>query len=197
MAIGHAEMRSLSSRWSRGGGDPVLTLRVERVQSRSSALDSAFAGMNEIAGTVRAYKIARVLCPAPGEPVSLFPFPRREWSAGKRQGFARPLMGGSLAIGPPRAPVSKAGLRGPPPGARATCRQVCEACRPDAAPLGAPPPNGLVAPPGWQRPLSGRRPGCSDPPPSRRQREKSRTMAGYIPVGIVVKYGKDNPRRAD
>ena len=49
-----------------------------------------------------------------------FSFLREEWSAGRRQGFARPLQA-ALAIGRPRAPNTEAGLRDLPRGARAAC----------------------------------------------------------------------------
>jgi hypothetical protein len=44
-----------------------------------------------------------------GPAVSLFPFPK-EWSAGRRQGFARPLSGACEA---PGSRAKQAGLRGP------------------------------------------------------------------------------------
>jgi hypothetical protein len=78
------------------------------------------------------------------------PFRRREWSAGRRQGLARPLMGlpcdretrraaDFAAVSPQVRPVVRTGLRIPSRGARVPQWQVCEACRPDAAPPGAPP----------------------------------------------------------
>jgi hypothetical protein len=53
-------------------------------------------------------------------PFFLFPT-KGEWSAGSRQRLARPLMGGSLAIGPPARRFSRAGLRSLLPGARTPC----------------------------------------------------------------------------
>jgi hypothetical protein len=63
--------------------------------------------------------IAPVLCGA-GAPS--FPFsdpPKREWSAGRRQGFARPLYGACEA--PFLRTDTGTGLRIPPRGARASC----------------------------------------------------------------------------
>jgi len=79
-----------------------------------------------------------------------FPLPpKREWSAGRRQGFARPLRHplrsghlahrGSASGVTAGSSVVRMGLRRPSRGARVPQWRVCETHRPDAAPPGAPP----------------------------------------------------------
>src|SRR5690348_10033950 len=61
--------------------------------------------------------IGPVLWPARARRCPLFLSPKGEWSAGRRQGLARPLWP-ALAIGQSARRLSRTGLRGPPPGAR-------------------------------------------------------------------------------
>jgi hypothetical protein len=67
-------------------------------------------------------------------------------------------MGGSLAIGPPRAPSSEAGLRGLPPGARVPCDR-------DAAPPGAPHVDAHCRRAGLAGPEATRHDGAAGPQP--------------------------------
>ena len=78
-----------------------------------------------------------------GAPVSLFPFPQKGNGApGGARGLRGPF-GPPLRSGGPRADVRERGCEARPRARAPRLRQVCEACRPGAAPPGAPSVSGM------------------------------------------------------